>query len=90
MDYGDGPMAGIPRAASIGAPAVVLTLGYSRESIRLLIRHSSAQTWAEFHERAFRRLGGTVLVIVLDSVKRASSRLNWRLIAPSAPRWPAA
>jgi transposase len=25
--------------------------------------------WAELHERAFRRLGGTVRVIVLDNLK---------------------
>jgi hypothetical protein len=47
----------------------VLTLGYSRKSIRLLVWQSSAQTWAELHERAFRRLGGTVRVIVLDNLK---------------------
>ena len=47
----------------------VLTLGYSRKSIRLLVWQSSAQTWAQLHERAFRRLGGTVRVIVLDNLK---------------------
>jgi hypothetical protein len=26
--------------------------------VRLLVWHSSAQIWAELHERAFRRLGG--------------------------------
>src|SRR5712691_4764989 len=31
-------------------------------------RRSSAQVWAELHERAFRRLGGTVKVIVLDNL----------------------
>jgi len=30
---------------------------------------SSTQTWAELHERAFRQLGGTVRVIVLDNLK---------------------
>jgi hypothetical protein len=30
---------------------------------------SSTQIWAELHERAFRRLGGTVRVIVLDNLK---------------------
>jgi Mu transposase, C-terminal domain len=44
-------------------------VGYSRKSIRLLVWQSSAQTWAELHERAFRRLGGTVRVIVLDNLK---------------------
>ena len=47
----------------------VLTLGYSRKSVRLLLRRSSAQVWAELHERAFRRLGGTVRVVVLDNLK---------------------
>ncbi len=46
----------------------VLTLGYSRKAVRLLVWHSSTQVWAELHERAFRRLGGTVRVIVLDYV----------------------
>ncbi len=44
----------------------VLTLGYSRKAVRLLTARSSAQIWAELYERAFRRLGGTVKVIVLD------------------------
>src|SRR6478736_5696600 len=47
----------------------VLTLGYSRKAVRLLVWHSSTQVWAELHERAFRRLGGTVRVIVLDNLK---------------------
>ncbi len=50
----------------------VLTLGYSRKSIRLLVWQSSAQTWSELHERAFRRLAGTVRVIVLDNLKEGS------------------
>src|SRR5688572_12490175 len=47
----------------------VLTLGYSRKAVRLLVWHSSTQVWAELHECAFRRLGGTVRVIVLDNLK---------------------
>ena len=47
----------------------VLTLGYSRKAVRLLVWHSSAQTWAELHERAFRRLGGTMRLVVLDNLK---------------------
>jgi transposase len=70
VDYGDGPMV---RYATSGkyrrTRLFVLTLGYSRKSIRLLVWHSSAQTWAALHERAFRRLGGTVKVIVLDNLK---------------------
>ena len=37
--------------------------------MRLLVWQSSAQVWAELHERAFRRLGGTVQVLVLDNLK---------------------
>jgi transposase len=70
VDYGDGPMV---RDRGTGKyrrmRLFVLTLGYSRKSVRLLVWHSSAQVWAELHERAFRRLGGTVRVIVLDNLK---------------------
>ena len=70
VDYGDGPMV---RDRDTGkyrrTRLFVLTLGYSRKSVRLLVWRSSAQIWAELHERAFRRLGGTVRVIVLDNLK---------------------
>jgi transposase len=46
----------------------VFTLGYSRKSVRLLTFESSARRWAELHEEAFRRLGGTVRVLVLDNL----------------------
>ena len=46
----------------------VLTLGYSRKSVRLLVFQSSTQTWAELHEQAFRRLGGCTRVVVLDNL----------------------
>ena len=36
----------------------VLTLGYSRKSVRLLGWKSSLRVWAELHERALRKLGG--------------------------------
>ena len=69
VDYGDGPMV---RDAASGkyrrTRLFVLTLGYSRKAVRLLVHRSSAQVWAELHERAFRRLGGTVRVVVLDYV----------------------
>ena len=70
VDYGEGPMV---RDRGTGkyrrTRLFVLTLGYSRKSVRLLVWRSSAQIWAELHERAFRRLGGTVRVIVLDNLK---------------------
>ena len=60
VDYGDGPMV---RDRGTGkyrrTRLFVLTLGCSRKSVRLLVWRSSAQIWAELHERAFRRLGGT-------------------------------
>ena len=70
VDYGDGPMVRHPKTGKYRRSRLfVLTLGYSRKSIRLLVWQSSAQTWAELHERAFRRLSGTVRVIVLDNLK---------------------
>jgi len=71
VDYGaDGPMV---RDGTTGTyrrtRLFVFTLGCSRKSVRLLVWKSSAQVWAELHERAFRRLGGTVRVIVLDNLK---------------------
>lgn len=70
VDYGDGPMVRHPKTGKYRRTRLfVLTLGYSRKSIRLLVWQSSAQTWAELHERAFRRLGGTTRVVVLDNLK---------------------
>ena len=70
VDYGgDGPMVRDPSTGKYKrARLFVLTLGYSRKCVRLLTWRSSAQIWAELHERAFRRLGGTVKVIVPDYV----------------------
>ena len=69
VDYGNGPMVRHPQTGKYRRTRLfVFTLGYSRKSIRLLVWQSSAQTWAELHERAFRRLGGTVRVIVYDYV----------------------
>jgi transposase len=70
VDYGDGPMVRNRGTGKYGRTRLfVLTLGCSRKSVRLLVERSSAQIWAELHERAFRRLGGTVRVIVLDNLK---------------------
>jgi transposase len=69
-DYGDGPMVRHPVSGKYRRTRLfILTLGYSRKSVRLLLWQSSAQTWAELHERAFRRLGGTTRVVVLDNLK---------------------
>jgi transposase len=70
VDYGDGPMVRHPQTGTYRRTRLfVLTLGYSRKAVRLLVWQSSTQVWAELHERAFRRLGGTVRVIVLDNLK---------------------
>jgi hypothetical protein len=56
VDYGDGPMVRDPQSGKYRrARLFVLTLGYSRKSVRLLVFRSSSQTWAELHEKAFRR-----------------------------------
>jgi hypothetical protein len=47
----------------------VMTLGYSRKSVRLLVFRSSARVWAELHEKAFRRLCGTTRIVVLDNLR---------------------
>jgi transposase len=70
VDYGEGPMVRDPRSDKYRRTRLfVMTLGYSRKSVRLLVWRSSAQTWAELHEQAFRRLGGTVRVVVLDNLR---------------------
>jgi transposase len=70
VDYGEGPMVRDPVSGKYRRTRLfVLTLGCSRKSVRLLTWRSSAQIWCELHERAFRRLGGTVRVIVLDNLK---------------------
>jgi len=70
VDYGEGPMV---RDAGSGkyrrTRLFVMTLGYSRKSVHLIVRRSSAQVWAELHERAFRKLGGTARVLVLDNLR---------------------
>ena len=69
VDYGDGPMVRNPATGKYRRTRLfVLTLGYSRKSVRLLAWQSSAQIWAELHERAFRRLGGATRIVVLDNL----------------------
>ena len=70
VDYGEGPMVRDPTSGKYRRTRLfVMTLGYSRKSVRLLTWRSSSQIWAELHEQAFRRLGGTVRVIVLDNLR---------------------
>ena len=70
VDYGEGPMVRHPDTGKYRRTRLfVLTLGYSRKAVRFLLWRSSTRVWAELHERAFRRLGGTVRVVVLDNLK---------------------
>jgi len=70
VDYGSGPMV---RDAGSGkyrrTRLFVLTLGYSRKAVRLLVFGSSSRIWAELHEKAFRRLGGVTRLVVLDNLR---------------------
>jgi transposase len=70
VDYGTGPMVRDPLSGKCRRTRLfVLTLGYSRKSVRLLVFRSSSQIWAELHEKAFRRLGGAARVVVLDNLR---------------------
>ncbi len=70
VDYGDGPMVRNPATGKYRRTRLfVMTLGYSRKSVRLLVFHSSSQIWAELHEKAFRRLTGVTRVVVLDNLR---------------------
>jgi len=62
VDYGNkGPMVRDARTGKYRRTRLfVLTLGYSRKAVRLLTFQSSSRIWAELHEKAFRRLGGTL------------------------------
>ncbi|HEV2381598.1 MAG TPA: IS21 family transposase [Terriglobia bacterium] len=69
VDYGTGPMVRDPRSGKYRRTRLfVMTLGYSRKAVRLLVFESSSQIWAQLHEQAFRRLGGSVRVVVLDNL----------------------
>jgi transposase len=69
VDYGTGPMVRDPHSGRYRRTRLfVLTLGYSRKCVRLLIFQSSTRTWAELHEQAFRRLGGATKTVVLDNL----------------------
>jgi transposase len=70
VDYGTGPMVRDPLTGKYRRTRLfVMTLGYSRKSVRLLVFRSSSQTWAELHEKAFRRLTGATRVVVLDNLR---------------------
>ena len=70
VDYGQGPMVRDEKTGKYRRTRLfVLTLGYSRKSVRLLTFRSSSRIWAELHEKAFRRLGGSPRILVLDNLR---------------------
>ena len=70
VDYGTGPKVRDPDSGKYrGTRLFVMTLGCSRKCVRLLVFRSSARVWAELHEKAFRRLGGSPRVVVLDNLR---------------------
>ena len=70
VDYGAGPMVRDPETGKYRRTRLfVMTLGFSRKSVWLLSFKSSTQIWCELHEEAFRRLGGTCRVVILDNLK---------------------
>ena len=69
VDYGSGPTVRDQQSGKYRRTRLfVMTLGYSRKSVRLLVFRSSARVWAELHEKAFRRLGGATRIVVLDNL----------------------
>ena len=70
VDYGEGPLVRDPQSGRYRrARLFVMTLGYSRKCVRLIVFHSSTRAWAELHETAFVRLGGAPRVLILDNLR---------------------
>jgi transposase len=70
VDYGTGPMVRDPDTGKYRRTRLfVMTLGCSRKAVRLLRFKSSTRIWAELHEEAFRRLGASPKVVVLDNLR---------------------
>lgn len=77
VDYGQGPLVkdvdGVYRRTRLFA----MTLGWSRKAVWLLSMSSSAAVWSTLHEKAFRQLGGTPKVIVLDNLKEGVADIDY-------------
>jgi len=70
VDYGTGPLVRDPQTGKYRRTRLfIMTLGFSRKSVRLLAWKSSSRVWCELHEQAFRRLGGVPEVVVLDNLR---------------------
>jgi transposase len=70
VDYGEGPRVRDSQSGRYRRTRLfVLTLGYSRKCVRLIVFTSSTRTWAELHESAFTRIGGVPRVVILDNLR---------------------
>ena len=70
VDYGTGPLVRDPQTGKYRRTRLfVFTLGFSRKCVRLLSFQSSSRLWSEFHETAFRRIGGVPKMVVLDNLR---------------------
>jgi len=70
VDYGEGPLVRDPQAGRYRRTRLfVLTLGFSRKCVRLIVFSSSTRAWAEMHETAFGKLGGAPRVLILDNLR---------------------
>jgi transposase len=67
--YGTGPVCDPDSGEYRRTRLFVMTLGCSRKCVRLLAFRSRARVWAELHEKAFRRLGGSPPVVILDNLR---------------------
>ena len=87
VDYGTGPMVRDPQSGKYRHTRLfVMTLGYSRKAVRLLTFRSSSRIWAELHEKAFRRLGGSTRIAVLDNLKCTGPRHLRSRLEPALSR----
>src|SRR6185295_6817607 len=70
VDYGTGAMVRDPQTRKYRRTRLfVMVLGCSRKAARFLTLRSSSRIWAELHEKAFRRLGCSTRVVVLDNLR---------------------
>ncbi|MFO0467354.1 MAG: IS21 family transposase [bacterium] len=69
VDYGQGPLIRTESGRYVRSRLFVMTLGWSRKAVYLLALSSSSEMWCSLHERAFRELGGTTEIVVLDNLR---------------------
>jgi transposase len=70
VDYGTGPMVRDEQSGKYRRTRLfVMTLGYSRKAGNWNGTSAAVRVWAELHEKAFRRLGGSLHLVVLDNLR---------------------